>query len=145
MPAGYHFRGRPMESFNMDQWDGCGAARNRLTSFFDRSNVSNPVTLTGDIHSACVRDLKTDFADETSKTVGTEFVGTLITWEFPGEYLPPVEAALADNPHTKCLDGSYRGRVRCDVDRQGWTTNSKGVPTEPGNGSLSPTRAPATI
>ncbi len=62
---------------------------NRLISFFDRSNVSNPITLTGGIHSACVHDLKTDFADETSKTLGTEFVRTSITWEFPGEFLPP--------------------------------------------------------
>ena len=66
MLAEYDFRAGPMESFNMDQWDGYVAARNRLIGFFDRAKVRNPITLTGDIHSAWVHDLKTDFSDENS-------------------------------------------------------------------------------
>jgi alkaline phosphatase D len=116
MLAEYDFNASPTtELFNMDQWDGYVAARNRLIGFLNRSRVSNPITLTGDIHSSWVHDLKTDFSDETSKTVGTEFVGTSITSEFPSEFLAPVAAALVDNPHTKYFDGSYRGYVRCDV------------------------------
>jgi len=147
MLAEYDFIAGPPEQFNMDQWDGYVAARNRLIGFLDKAGVSNPITITGDIHSSWVHDLKTDFSRPESKTVGTEFVGTSITSEFPGEFLAPVEAALVDNPHTKYFDGSYRGYVRCDVDRQQWTTIFKGVPTEPANGSVPPQaepEAPAT-
>ena len=147
MLAEYDFIAGPPEQFNMDQWDGYVAARNRLIGFLDKAGISNPITITGDIHSSWVHDLKTDFSRPESKTVGTEFVGTSITSEFPGEFLAPVEAALVDNPHTKYFDGSYRGYVRCDVDRQQWTTIFKGVPTEPANGSVPPQaepEAPAT-
>jgi alkaline phosphatase D len=143
--AEYDFNGAPTEElFNMDQWDGYVAARNRLIGFLDRARVRNPITITGDIHSSWVHDLKTDFSDETSETVGTEFVGTSITSSFPGAFLAPVQAARPDNPHTKYFDGSYRGYVRCDVDRERWLTTFMGVPTEPGNGSVVVQEAAAT-
>ena len=144
MLAEYDFRGGPMESFNMDQWDGYVAARNRLISFFDRSDVQNPITLTGDIHSAWVHDLKTDFADENSKTVGTEFVGTSITSSFPGAFIPVVEGARPDNPHTKFFDGANRGYTRCDLNRQRYLTTFKAIPTEPGLGSVVTPEATST-
>ena len=106
MLAEYDFIAGPPEQFNMDQWDGYVAARNRLIGFLDKAGVSNLITITGDIHSSWVHDLKRDFSRPESKTVGTEFVGTSITSEFPGEFLAPVEAALVDNPHTKYFDGS---------------------------------------
>ena len=144
MLAEYDFRGGPMESFNMDQWDGYVAARNRLISFFDRSDVQNPITLTGDIHSAWVHDLKTDFADENSKTVGTEFVGTSITSSFPGAFIPVVEGARPDNPHTKFFDGANRGYTRCDLNRERYLTTFKAIPTEPGQGSVVTPEAEST-
>jgi alkaline phosphatase D len=88
--AEHDFNGAPTEElFNMDQWDGYVAARNRLIGFLDRARVRNPITITGDIHSSWVHDLKTDFSDETSETVGTEFVGTSITSSFPARSSPP--------------------------------------------------------
>ena len=146
MLAEYDFRAGPMESFNMDQWDGYVAARNRLIGFFDRAKVRNPITLTGDIHSAWVHDLKTDFSDENSKTVGTEFVGTSITSSFPGAFIPVVEASRPDNPHTKFFDGANRGYTRCDLNRERYLTTFKAVPTEPGQGSvLTPEAASTTL
>ncbi|CAN5534852.1 alkaline phosphatase D family protein [soil metagenome] len=151
MLAEYDFSGAPDdqpegESFNMDQWDGYVAARNRLISFFDRSGVSNPITLTGDIHSAWVHDLKTDFEDETSRTVGTEFVGTSITSSFPGVFIPVVEGARPDNPHTKFFDGANRGYTRCDLNRKRYLTTFKAIPTEPGLGSVvTPESASTTL
>jgi alkaline phosphatase D len=145
MLAEYDFNASPTaELFNMDQWDGYVAARKRLIGFLNRRRVSNPITITGDIHSSWVHDLKTDFSDENSKTVGTEFVGTSVTSEFPSEFLAPVEAARVDNPHTKYFDGSYRGYVRCDVTRDNWRTTFMGVPTEPPNGSVLTPESPAS-
>jgi alkaline phosphatase D len=144
MLAEYDFRGGPMESFNMDQWDGYVAARNRLIGFFDRAKVRNPITLTGDIHSAWIHDLKTDFSDENSKTVGTEFVGTSITYSLPGVFIPVVEASRPDNPHTKFFDGANRGYTRCDLNRERYLTTFKAVPTEPGQGSVLTPEATST-
>ena len=148
MLAEYDFRATPDdqpggESYNMDQWDGYVAARNRLLGFLDRAGVRNPVTITGDIHSSWVHDLKEDFSDGGSKTVGTEFVGTSITSSFPGVFLAPVQAALVDNPHTKYFDGSYRGYTRCDLNSERYLTTFMGVPTETADGSVVTPEAPA--
>jgi len=51
MLAEYDFDGRPeAEVFNVDQWDGYVAARERLLNFLDKRKPSNPVVITGDIH-----------------------------------------------------------------------------------------------
>ena len=39
------------EAFNMDQWPGYVASRDRLLGFLRESRVRNPVVVTGDIHS----------------------------------------------------------------------------------------------
>ena len=72
-------RAGPEQAYAMDQWSGYEAARNRVLQYLHEKHPSNPVVLTGDIHSNWVADLKLDFADEKSPTVGTEFVGTSIT------------------------------------------------------------------
>ena len=117
MLAEYDFQAGPGELFNMDQWDGYVAARNRLLGFLLQRRPSNPVVLTGDIHSSWVHDLKSDFDNPSSTTVGTEFVGTSITSDFPPPFIAPIEAARPDNPHTKFFDGTFRGYVVCDLNR----------------------------
>jgi alkaline phosphatase D len=115
--------------FNMDQWDGYVAARQRITDFLQIRQPSNPIVLTGDIHSSWVHDLKADFSNPASATVGTEFVGTSISSDFPALAAPLVAAALADNPHTKFFDGLFRGYVRCTVRPDVWTSEFRAVPT----------------
>ena len=129
--------------FNMDQWDGYVAARRRLIGILDRAKVRNPITLTGDIHSSWVHDLKTDFDEPASRTVGTEFVGTSISSPFETAFSGPVEAARADNPHCKYVDGTYRGYARCDVTPDLWLTTFKGVVTAPPNGNVVDPNAPS--
>jgi alkaline phosphatase D len=115
--------------FNMDQWDGYAAARQRITSLLQHAGTPNPIVLSGDIHSSWVHDIKADFADPASATVGTEFVGTSITSEFPMQFIAPVLAALPDNPHIRFFDGHYHGYVRCCVTRELWRTDFRVVPT----------------
>ncbi len=143
MLAEYDFLAGPGELFNLDQWDGYVAARNRILGFLDQRRPSNPIVLTGDIHSSWVHDLKTDFADPASRTVGTEFVGTSISSDFPARFIPPVTAALPDNPHTKFFDGALRGYVRCDVTPEQWTSMFRVVDTALVPGA--PTRTLATF
>ncbi len=130
MLAEYDFDARPeVEVFNVDQWDGYVASRSRLLNFLDKKKPSNPVVITGDIHSSWVHDLKTDFSMANSPTVGTEFVGTSIASDFPSAFIAPVSAALADNPHTKFFDGAFRGYVRCHLTRQLWQSDFRAVST----------------
>lgn len=128
MLAEYDFDARPgIEVFNLDQWDGYVAARNRLLGFLQQRQPSNPVVLTGDIHSSWVHDLKVDFSNPASATVGTEFVGTSISSDFPAQFIAPVTAALRDNPHTKFFDGAFRGYVRCNLTRDRWQSDYRVV------------------
>ena len=69
---------------NGDLWDGYVADRRALVDLFASGGAagggsSNPVALTGDIHNNRVFDLKEDFSEPSSRTVGTEFVGTSIS------------------------------------------------------------------
>ncbi|MBW4674342.1 MAG: alkaline phosphatase [Desmonostoc geniculatum HA4340-LM1] len=128
MLAEYNFNSNPgVGVFNVDQWDGYVAARNRLLSFLNQRQPSNPVVITGDIHSSWVHDLKLDFNNPKSATVGTEFVGTSITSDFPTAFIAPVQASLRNNPHTKFFDGAFRGYVRCKLTPQTWQSDYRVV------------------
>ncbi|MCC5615335.1 alkaline phosphatase [Nostoc sp. CHAB 5836] len=130
MLAQYNFNSSPgLGVFNVDQWDGYVAARNRLLSFLNQRQPSNPVVITGDIHSSWVHDLKLDFNNPNSATVGTEFVGTSISSDFPSQFIPPVQAALPNNPHTKFFDGAFRGYVRCKLTPKRWQSDYRVVST----------------
>jgi len=85
--------------------------------------------LTGDIHSAWVHDLKADFDEPASATLGTEFVGTSVTSDFPPLYALGAGLALADNPHTKFFDAASRGYVRCTLTQERWQADFRAVET----------------
>jgi alkaline phosphatase D len=129
MFAQFDFLAGGGQLFNMDQWDGYVAARRRITDFLQVRQPSNPIVLTGDIHSSWVHDVKADFNAPASATVATEFVGTSISSDFTPAAIPFVVAALADNPHTRFFDGRYRGYVRCTVRPESWTSDFRAVPT----------------
>jgi len=113
--------------FNVDAWDGYQIARNRVMQFLATSNTSNPIVLTGDIHSSWASDLKLDFNNPDSQTVGAEFVCTGISSTFGDENVPLVQATLPSNPHIKYFDGSHRGYVICDVTPAIWRTDFMAV------------------
>jgi alkaline phosphatase D len=129
MFAQFDFVAGPGPLFNVDQWDGYVAARQRLSQFLAVRQPSNPIVITGDIHSSWVHDLKANYADPSSTTLGVEFVGTSMTSDSPAPFIAPVQAALGDNPHTRFFDGLYRGYVRCTVTPEAWTADYRAVPT----------------
>ena len=109
--------------YSMDQWSGYEAARNRLLGYLLERQPSNPIVLTGNVHSNWVNDLKIDFSDATSATVATEFVGTSISSEGDGVASRPQTAEiLAENPFVKYWNGQ-RGYVRCRVTPELWTSD----------------------
>ena len=113
----------PDEIYSMDKWNGYEQQRNRVIDYLRKTRPSNPVILTGDIHSNWVTDLKTDFRDANSTTVATEFAGTSISSGGNGEDTPPlVEKVQSENPFVKFIN-AQRGYVRCAVTPQIWKTD----------------------
>ena len=102
-----------------DDWDGYPASRDRLMRHMRDSKVSNPVAITGDIHSYWANDLKADFDDEKAPAIGSELVGTSVT-----SYGPPYDVFkgfLPDNPHVKFFDSRPRGYVSVALTREAMT------------------------
>ncbi len=112
---------------SMDAWDGYVGSRDRLFQFLQQSQPANPVVLTGDVHTNWVADLKADFNNPSSKTIGTEFVGTSISSGGDGsDTNPNTEAILAENPHIKFFN-NQRGYVRCELTPQRWQSDYRTV------------------
>jgi alkaline phosphatase D len=123
----------PEHAFAMDQWSGYEHARRRVLRFLDERKPSNPVVITGDIHSNWVCDLKADYDRAESPVVGTEFVGTSISSGGDGiDMFPAVEKYLPENPHVKFYN-SQRGYVRCILTPQTWQADYRvmGFVTKP--------------
>jgi alkaline phosphatase D len=116
------------ELLSMDSWSGYPRARDRVLRFLGDARPSNPVVLTGDIHSNWVADLKADFADPRSPVVGTEFVGTSISSGGDGsDTAQAAEGILAENPHVRFYN-NQRGYVRCVLTPQQWKSDYRVVP-----------------
>ncbi|MFN0101255.1 MAG: alkaline phosphatase D family protein [Bryobacteraceae bacterium] len=103
------------EFFSMDQWSGYEACRDRVLRFLNERRIGNPVVITGDIHSNWACNLKLDWRNEKSATVGVELVGTSISSGGDGvDAIVGIEAVYAENPHLK-WHGARRGYVSCTV------------------------------
>ncbi|HEX8927778.1 MAG TPA: alkaline phosphatase D family protein, partial [Actinomycetota bacterium] len=110
-----------------DGWDGYPAARRRLLGGIAQRRLRDVVALGGDIHSFWVTDLKADFADPSSATVATEFVGTSVT--SAGPPLEAITAAVPDNPHVRFFEGRERGYARVEATPSRWRTDFRAVRT----------------
>lgn len=108
-----------------DAWDDYLPERNEVR---DRlAATRNPVVITGDAHASFVCDIKADFDEPSSRTVGTEFVGTSITSEGDGVDRTPGDVAqLRANPHVRFVHRK-RGYVRCAVTPDSWTAEYRTV------------------
>jgi alkaline phosphatase D len=110
----------PDARYSMDQWPGYTAARTRLLERLASRRTSNPVVLTGDIHTNWVNDLKIDSRDPNAAAVATEFVGTSIASGGDGlDQSPRMKDVLAENPFVK-FQNSQRGYVSCAVTASEW-------------------------
>jgi alkaline phosphatase D len=112
----------PNSVLNLDQWDGYGSFRQRVFDSMAASGATNLVVLSGDIHSAWVNDLRTNF-DDPATTMATEFVSTSISSDFPAALIPVAELSnQLFNPHVRYFDATRRGYLRCTVTPTAWTT-----------------------
>ncbi len=98
---------------NMDAWDGYRAARARIQQGWVDRAVRNPLVLTGDVHAAWANDLKADYANANSATIGTELVCTSITSGGDGTATTTIPN-VATNPHLRFYS-NRRGYVRTTI------------------------------
>ncbi len=122
------------ERYAMDSWDGYPASRNRIMGFIEQGRIQNPVVLTGDVHNNWACDLKANFNDQSSATLGVEFVGTSVTSGGDGaDTGDGQEAIVANNPHIKFFQGQC-GYVRCSLTPEEWRADYRVLPyvSEPG-------------
>ncbi|MCE9523684.1 MAG: alkaline phosphatase D family protein [Alphaproteobacteria bacterium] len=113
------------EGWWTDDWNGFPNARERVVAAMAKSKLSNPVILTGDIHSFWINDVKENFNDPNSNTVATELVGTSIT--SAGVPYEQFAAMLPDNPHIKFFESRKRGYMLCEVGVQSLAAELKVV------------------
>ncbi|MEO3973144.1 alkaline phosphatase D family protein [Streptomyces sp. CAU 1734] len=103
---------------SMDAWDGYPAARRRILAGAEAAGVANPLILTGDVHVAYGFDLKQDWDDPSSRTLGTEIVTTSVSSGRDGVARPANWTGLTRaNPHLRFYDGR-RGYVVLTLDQE---------------------------
>ncbi|CAM2971999.1 alkaline phosphatase D family protein [Streptomyces albus] len=108
----------PQYKVSMDAWDGYPASRERILAGAEAAGVENLMVLTGDVHKGYAYDIKRDFRDQKSRTMGTEIVATSITSGKDGEDKPANwDAYTGANPHMKFYNGR-RGYVTVRLGRQ---------------------------
>jgi alkaline phosphatase D len=124
----------PEEILSMDQWSGYEVCRDRVMHFLAERKPSNPIVITGDIHSNWVSDLKVNWKDEKAPAVATEFIGTSISSGGDGtDERPGTADWYRENPHLKMFNGR-RGYVNITLDAKQCRADYRIVPyvTKPG-------------
>ena len=113
-----HYKEPSLDIVDTDKWDGYAAARKRLFDGIAARKTQGLVVATGDIHRAFAGDLKANFDDAKSPTLGAEFICSSISSAGDGSAGAATSAKLrADNPHIKFYDGR-RGYTLLDFDRK---------------------------
>lgn len=102
--------------FWTDGWDGYPAARDRLFNDLVKYRPTNPVVISGDVHTFYAADLKRDFNRPISAdnpVIATEFCGTSVTSTSRPQ--ARTDQYVAHNPHIKFGRSDRRGFVMMDV------------------------------
>jgi alkaline phosphatase D len=129
------------QSLAMDPWSGYPAARDRLIEWMYKLREHNFVILSGDIHASFVMDVHRNVNEVSSPTVATEFIGTSITSGRDGsERWPQFQSYESTMPAMRYHD-NRRGYVRCQVAREVWRADYRGVPFVTRHGAPVETRA----
>jgi alkaline phosphatase D len=109
--------------YSMDQWCSAAFERMKLVEFLADRKISNPVVLTGDIHSSWANELRIDDRNADAPVVATEFVGSSIASSGNGpKEVKDLDKLLAENPCVKFHD-RQRGYVTCTITPDRWQSD----------------------
>ncbi|MGH3331678.1 MAG: alkaline phosphatase D family protein, partial [Nocardioidaceae bacterium] len=135
----------PVKTTSMDAWDGYVASRQRITEGWVAAGVRNPVVLTGDVHAHWASDLKLDYDDPSSPTVGSELVCSSITSGGDGADSPSGSHPwLGWNPHLR-FQNNLRGYVNTTISKDAMEADFRCLRKVSEPGSEAFTRASFTI
>ena len=108
-------RSAPEGRYAMDKWDGYVGARTRLYSRLKETKTPNPIVISGDVHAHFGAELKMDFTDVRSESIGVEFTNSSISAGADGsDVATDWEITRADNPHIR-YHGNRRGFIACTI------------------------------
>ena len=96
-----------------NKWDGYRADRKTLLDVMAADSDLNPVVITGDVHRNYAYNLKADFSNPSSETVGTEYVGSSISSFDDGSEITQYGPSLGE-PWQRFFNDE-RGYVRCTI------------------------------
>jgi alkaline phosphatase D len=99
--------------------------------------VVNPVVLTGDVHASWANNLKADYANPSSATIGTELVCTSITSGGDGSATTTIPNGSL-NPHLRFYS-NRRGYVRTRITPSQITADFRSVATVTEHGAAATT------
>lgn len=108
-----------------DGWDGYPATRDMILRAAEQRRPKNFISIGGDMHSWWQADLKMDYSNPQSQTVGTEFVTTSVTAH--SYAYNRFTQMLPDNPHIHFFDDRKRGYSLVNVTSENWTFEMKEV------------------
>jgi alkaline phosphatase D len=95
--------------YNLDQWDGYVAARNRLLRSLVTNRVRNPLVLTGDIHVAGATSVRLDYDDPNAPDIAYEVVCTSISSSVNPAVADLFEGTVAALEWVRHLNSRQRG------------------------------------
>ncbi len=115
------------DGYRMDQWDGYVADQNTVKDAFEQ-HAQNPVVVTGDFHSHWANEIRS--ANDESKPVGAEFVGTSISSggdgadfdDFNGDEPGVIGKQVIRENDNVLYNSDRRGYVRCTLTPTEWLT-----------------------
>lgn len=97
-----------------DGWDGYPQARQRLLAAIEKTRLSGPVVLGGDLHAFYVADLHAEARDDRP-VIAAEIVGTSIASQ--GASAAHYERLVKANAHLHYANASQRGYTLVDLRR----------------------------
>ena len=109
-----------------DKWDSYRADRDTVRDFMTQHPDLNPVVVTGDVHRNYAYNIKADFSNPDSETIGTEYICTSITSFGNGSGITNY-GGTANEPWQRFYNDN-RGYVRCTVTPEQWRTDYRVVP-----------------
>lgn len=121
-------------TLSSDGWDGYRGDRDAIVRAGQRA-AGDPVVLTGDVHLHFANEIKADFDDPDSETVGVELVTTSVTSGGDGsDEVTGGEDVLAENPHIKYI-ADRRGYLSMRLERRRLTADFMTMPYVTGHGA----------
>lgn len=110
-----------------DGWDGYKPTRDMILEAAAQRRPKNFISIGGDMHSWWQADLKADYNNPDSQTLGVEFVTTSVTAH--SYAYSRFTRMLPDNPHIHFFDDRKRGYSLMDITPDRWTVQLREMST----------------